>query len=225
MGTYGRNFDFRIPPTSEFRPGRYVVPSTGTAIPLGAPVTIDTTGDLTGTPDINQQNSAINSLGLQLVKLAVATGGTTISSAGSPGSSQWRPGGNTGPVGGRDGVLVYEYGPAAFAGNDPWLTTYSDKDTAPAGKAVQLVHGPFVRVVFTNTVSRVFLGQRTYAGRIMVSGLGTTPNRAVGDLLAPSSGANDTLGYWDTAASLADAWMVVVEVDTVRNETVCQMLF
>lgn len=39
MGTYGRNLEFRVPPEAENRQGRYAVPTTGTRIPLGAPVT------------------------------------------------------------------------------------------------------------------------------------------------------------------------------------------
>src|SRR2546429_6676064 len=98
------------------------------------------------------------------------------------------------PAGGFSGVALYEYAPAAFAGNDPWLTTYSDKDLVPAGKALQVVSGPYVKFVLTNTVSRSFLGNRTYAGRTMVNGLGATPTVIVGDYLVPGAG-DDNNGH------------------------------
>lgn len=189
MGTYGRNFDFRIPPESENRAGRFAAPTSG-VIPMGAPVVADLT-------------AGTNALGLQIVKLAT---------------------GAQAPVGGISGIAVYEYGPAAFAGDDPALVLYSDKDTVPAGKAVQVVSGPYVKVVFTNTVARVFLGERSYAGRMMVAGIGATPTLTVGDLLTPGTG-NDTAGYWAETAIAADAWMVVTAVDLTRGEVEARMLF
>lgn len=190
MGTYGRNFDFRIPPQSENRAGRFAAPASGTPIPIGAPVVTDLT-------------AGSNALGLQVVKLAT-TGET--------------------PVGGRAGIAVFEYAPAAFAGDDPFLTTYSDKDTVPLGGALQVVSGPYVKVVFTNTVARSFLGQRNYAGRIMVAGLGATPTVVVGDFLAPGTGS-DSAGYWAEVGSAASAWMIVTSVDTTRGEVEARMLF
>ena len=129
------------------------------------------------------------------------------------------------PTPGKDGVLVYEYGPAAFAGDDPYLTTYSDKDTAPNGKAVQVVSGEEVKVVLCNTSTRTFLGARTYTGRTMVAGLGATPTVAVGDLLEPHSSPSDTNGYWQETATRANAWLVVTAVDTARGEVEARMLF
>lgn len=45
MGTYGRNFEFRVPPVHGERNGRYVVPATGTTIPIGAPVAMTAGAD------------------------------------------------------------------------------------------------------------------------------------------------------------------------------------
>lgn len=203
MGTYGRNFEFRIPPQTENRGGRFASPVAalsgsgaggGTAglglIPIGAPVEVD--------------YAAGNSLlGLQIVKLAT---------------------GATAPVGGQMGVAVYEWGPAAFAGDDPNLVTYSDKDYVPAGRAVQVVSGPYVKVVFTNTVPGSFLAQRSYKGRIMVAGLGATPSVNPGDFLSPGTG-DDNDGYWAKTGTAANAWMVVTSVSGSRQEVEARMLF
>jgi hypothetical protein len=172
MGTYGRNFEFRIPPEAQNRKGRFVVPATGTPIPIGAPVVV--------TP------------------------------AAAPNAHK--------------GIVVYEWGPAAFAGSDPFLTTYSDRDYVPLGGAVQLVSGPEVKVVFTNTAAQVFLNTRSYPGRIMVAGMGATPTLAVGDFLTPGTG-NDTAGYWAETAIEADAWLVVDHVDVGRQEVEATFLF
>lgn len=190
MGTYGRNFAFRISPESENRPGRFSVPVTGNVIPLGAPIVTDTTAGL-------------DSMGNQIVKLA--------------------PNG-TAPIGGFAGIAVYEFAPAAFAGFDPLLTTFSDLGTVPLGKAVQLVSGPYVKVVFSNTVAEMFLAARQYPGRTMVNGLGATPTVSVGSYLVPGTG-DDVNGYWVSTASATNAWMVITLVDTVRAQVEARMLF
>jgi hypothetical protein len=38
MSSYGRNFDFRKPPEPENRNGRFVLPTTGTPVAIGAPI-------------------------------------------------------------------------------------------------------------------------------------------------------------------------------------------
>ncbi len=189
MSTYGRNFEFRVPPQSGQRSGRHAVPTTGTAIPIGAPVKLTAA-------------AAANSLGLSPVTLAT---------------------GATNPVSGIHGIVVYEWGPAAFAGDDPYLTTYSDKGYVPLGAAVQVVSGPDVKVVFTNTVASTFLTARSYAGRIMVAGMGATPTIAVGDFLTPGTG-DDTSGYW-AEGNATNGWLVVVGVDTTRSEVEARFTF
>jgi hypothetical protein len=190
MGTYGRNFEFRIPPEAQNRKGRFAVPTTGTPLPIGAPVQVDTAAAATD---------------LDLQPLELVTGATAR-------------------AGGHKGILVYEWGPAAFAGVDPFLTTYSDRDFAPLGAAVQLVNGPEVKVVFTNTAAQTFLNTRSYPGRIMVAGMGATPSLAVGDFLTPGTG-DDTAGYWAETATEADAWLVVDHVDVGRQEVEATFLF
>lgn len=208
MGTYGRNLEFRVPPMSEFRQGRFstnVVPLSGAnsagggaagtgLIPIGAPVIADL-------------GAGSDGLGRQIVKLA-----TSADASGDV------------PAPGLSGLAVYEYGPAAFAGFDPLLTTYSDLGTVPAGQAVQLVHGNHVKVVFTNTYPELFLMQRTYAGRIMVNGLGATPTVTVGDFLIPGTG-DDVDGYWTSTATAAGAWFVITAIDSVRVQVEARMLF
>jgi len=132
--------------------------------------------------------------------------------------------GGQAPKPGLTGILVYEWGPAAFAGNDPYLTTYSDKDYAPLGAAVQLVSDPDVKVVFKNTVATTFLVNRSYTGRIMVAGMGATPTIAVGDMLTPGVG-DDTNGYWAETSTAANAWLYVTGVDTVRSEVEARFAF
>lgn len=190
MGTYGRNFEFRIPPTHGQRLGRFYVPTTGTRLPIGVPV-VATAGE------------DVNNLGLQPVTLAAA---------------------GTAPKPGQSGIAVYEYGPAAFAGDDPFYTTYSDKDLIPLGAAIQVVSGTDVKVVFTNTDATSFLGTRDYAARTMVAGTGATPTVVAGDFLSPGTG-NDTDGYWAEEATAADAWLVVTRVDAVRKEVEAQFVF
>lgn len=126
------------------------------------------------------------------------------------------------PLPGEGGILVYEYGPAAFAGYDPLYTTYSDLDFAPDGDAVQMVNGEYVKVLLRNTEDRTFLNSRTYTGRTMVDGIGATPTVAVGDYLTPGDGSNE---YWKETSDVADAWLVVTKVDTDRGEVEARVLF
>ncbi len=119
------------------------------------------------------------------------------------------------------GIVLYEYAPNAYAGDDPVLTNYSDKDTVPAGAAVQVVRGDYVKVRFTNTTAETFLNTRDYAGRVMVDLAGIS----VGDLLQPEATPNDTNGYWQAAVTAANAWLVVTKVDSARGELEAQMTF
>lgn len=188
-----RNFEFRVPPRSGQRAGRYSIATDGTPILIGAPIKVNTAAEL-------------NDLDHPIV--VAATGAQA-------------------PIPGLSGICVYEFkGSEGWAGDDPYLTTYSDKDTAPAGAAVQLVSGDTVKVCLRNTNDVLFLNTRTYEGRNMVSeGAGAaTPNLNVGDYLTPGAG-NDTDGYWAVTASATNAWMVVVGVDDARGEVEARLLF
>lgn len=196
MGSYGRNFGFRVVPGSRNRGGRFATQSTAdyaTVIPQGAPV------EVVGEDDLLRAT----------VELVAATA--------------------TPPVKGRNGIAIYEHGDGAtWAGDDPFLTTYSDKDTLPAEKAIQVVSGPNVKVLFKNTDAETFLQERSYSARTMVAGLGTaTPTVEAGEYLEPiaAASASDTNGYWQVTATLANAWLVVTSVDNDRNECEAQMLF
>lgn len=189
MGTYGRNFEFRIPPEAENRPGRYVSPTAAPTIPLGTPVA--TTG------------AGADAMGLLPVALVTAAGA---------------------PKRGACGIIIYEWAPAAFAGTDPWLTTYSDRDFAPLGEAVQVVSGPEVKVVFRNTTASTFLNNRNYTGRTMVAGMGATPTIAIDDWLTPGPG-NDSGGYWQKTATEANAWLRVTGIDVARLEVEARFVF
>lgn len=133
--------------------------------------------------------------------------------------------GATEPISGIHGIVIAEHIPAeAYAGFDGNLTTYSDIDTLPDGKAGIVVSGDTVKVVLRNTEDRTFLNTRSYSGRTMVAGLGATPTVAVGDYLTPGTGDDDD-GYWAETATLAEAWMVVTSVDTARGEVEARLLF
>src|SRR5262252_8281196 len=136
-----------------------------------------------GAPVIADLAAGADSFGNQIVKLA--------------------PSGTLSTAQGMLGVLVYEYAPAAFAGLDPMLATYSDPGTAPLGKAVQLViGGGQTKIWLANTVTSSFLSSRTYAGRTMVNGLGASPTVIVGNYLVPGTG-DDVNGYWLSTATAA----------------------
>lgn len=186
MSTYGRNFEFRVPPVDGQRAGRFSI-SDATAI--GAPVGATGSEDALGRAEVD-----------------LVTGATT-------------------PRSGKHGVLVYEFGPAAYAGDDAALTTYSDKDTAPAGAAVQVVSGTTVKVVFRNTEDRTFLNTRSYDGKVMVAGIGiATPTLAAGDYLTPGTG-DSTSGYWAETADVTKAWFIITKVDNDRGEVEARMMF
>lgn len=189
MSNYGRNFEFRVPPRSGERAGRYYL-SGADDIPIGAPVVVDTAGDE-------------NDLGLLPVELATG--------AQAP------------PANGMGGIAVYEHAPAAYAGYDAALTTYSDIDTVPAGKAVQVVSGATVKVVLRNTEDETFLNTRDYEGRVFVAGLGATPTLAVGDFLTPGTG-NDNAGYW-AESTAENGWLVITKVDNDRGEVEARFTF
>lgn len=169
----------------------------GSEVPIGAPVIVDYT---------NGTANADNALGMQPVVLADGQTAT--------------------PLNGQGGIIVFEYGPNAFSGDDPSLTTYSDKDTVVADAACQVIHGDDIKVKFTNTSTSVFLNTRTYPARTMVTGLNlATPTIVVGEFLTPEDTPTDSNGYWQEEASAANAWLVVTKVDADRNELEAQMTF
>jgi hypothetical protein len=179
MGTYGRNFDFRIVPTENDRKGRYVVIDRA-GIVIGAPI-------LAGSPPIDQVTDSLP------VQLAI-------------GEQPWKSG--------FTGICVYEH--IDLWGYDTALWGYSDLDIAPYERSCQLV-GTEAKVVFRNTTARTFAGTRSYTGRIMVAGMGATPTVTVGDYLTPGVG-NDTDGYWAVTQTPANGWLVVTNVDALRQE-------
>ena len=188
MSNYGKNFEFRIAPHSKNRSGRHYN-AEGSAIPIGAPVLLDSSG-------------SNNTLGLSPVGLAAE--------------------GSNRPFAGEGGIVVYEYGPNAFAGYDDVLTTYSDLGDVPDAAACQMVNGDEVKVLLRNTTTFTFLNNRTYTGRTMVAGLTATPTIAVGDYLTPGDGST---AYWKETVTAAEAWLVVVSVDVARLELEARLLF
>jgi len=149
-----------------------------------------------GAPVVVNAGADLNTLGQQEVNLAT--------------------GAQAKPVVGAGGVMVYEYAPNAFAGDDPVLVRHSDKSAVEPGESVQVVNGPYVKVLLRNTTASTFLQTRAYTGRVMVAGMGAT-SIAVGDYLSPGAG-NDDDGYWTEDADAANAWLVVTKVDDTRGE-------
>jgi hypothetical protein len=132
----------------------------------------------------------------------------------------------TPPIKGRVGVAIYEHSDGAtWAGVDPMLTTYSDLSVLPFGRAVQVISGPNVKVVFRNTVQTPFLGSTGRAGRNMVAEAGGSPSVVVGSYLEPHTSPSDANGYYQVTTTLANAWFVVVGIDSVREEVEAQFLF
>lgn len=188
MASYGRNFEFRVPPVGGQRGGRYVLPADAAAdLPIGVPVKVSDDPDANG-----------------LLPVELATGAQA-------------------PVKGQCGIIVYEADPGAsgLAGFDPGLTTYSDIDKAPRGRAIQVVSGDMVKVVLRNTEDRLFLNARQYEGRTIFD---ESPAPAVGDFLTPGVGT-DTDGYWAINATAANAWLIVESYDAARHEVEARLAF
>lgn len=127
------------------------------------------------------------------------------------------------PKPGQGGILVYEH--IQSLGVDPWETTYSDFDTAPAGAAVQVVRGQTVKVAFKNTTATSFYTRTGYpTARTMVDGIGATPDVEVGDYLTPGVGT-DADGYWAKTTDPAEAWLIVTDVNHDTGEVEAQLAF
>lgn len=132
----------------------------------------------------------------------------------------------TPPIKGRMGVALYEHSDGAtWAGFDQNLTTYTDLSVCPFGRAVQVISGPNVKVVFRNTTQTSFLGSTGRAGRNMVAELGGSPSTVVGSYLEPHNSPSDSNGYYRVTTTLANAWFVVTGIDSAREEVEAQFLF
>lgn len=114
------------------------------------------------------------------------------------------------------GILWYEHDSQTFnsppfggaAGQLP-----QDLDTAPAGRMVQVLHGPGAKVWLRNTAADTTEPGLNYASDraevTIVDGLGTaTPSVEVGELL----GWN-TSGYWAVTTTATEAFLRVTNVD------------
>lgn len=160
---------------------------SATAVPIGAPVTYSTGGPL----------GEENGLGLRPMVLAAQAASA--------------------PAPGQGGIAVYEYGPAAFAGDDAQLVTYSDKMTVPAGAALQVVNGDYVKVVLRNVPAYTFNGTRSYAAINMIDP-DEIDSLEPGDGLLPGPGS-DAEGYWQVDANMGaspTSWLVVERVTSIN---------
>jgi hypothetical protein len=125
--------------------------------------------------------------------------------------------GGTGIAGQLIGVLWYEHDSQTF--NDPRFGAAAgqspvDLDWAPAGRMVQVIHGPGVKVWFRNTEANTTEPGLNWASTrpevVMVEDLGFhgTQDLAVGDLL----GWDEANGFWGRATE-GFAVMRVTAVD------------
>jgi hypothetical protein len=205
VSTYHRNFEMVRAPHVNGRPGGYI-----TAPALQNDGVTPNSPLLIGAPVKVDTNQAVDGVyGLQPV---IAATGAQV------------------PLAGLCGLTVYEFkNDEAFAGFDPYLTTFSDLAFVPASSAVQLISGIDVEVRFRNTSALTFLNTRTYAARTMVAGFaGATNSIFVGSYLTPGTG-NDASGYWEVTGSVgnpgSNAWLVVTAIDTTRGECTARFLF
>lgn len=132
--------------------------------------------------------------------------------------------GATVPKKGVNGLAIFEHAFNAYAGYDPTLVNPSDFPDIPANSPIQLVSGPYVKVVFRNIAADTeFLGRTYDDARTMVAptNLGTL---AVGNMLRPGTG-DGTSGYWAETSTDAEAWFVITNVDTDRGEVEAVMQF
>jgi hypothetical protein len=125
------------------------------------------------------------------------------------------------PKRGMCGIGIYEW--LDFNQLDPEYFTYSDRDLIPNGRQFQLISGPGIKVVFRNTEERMYMGTRSYPGRVMVAGMGATPTLGVGDFLSPGTG-DDASGYWASSSS-TNGWLRVTNVDALRHEVEAEFIF
>jgi hypothetical protein len=158
MSNYGRNGEFRRPPTAQMRDGRYATKVTDPAIPNFAPVVVDLP-------------AGENSMLMQVVKLAPAD--TPRAFAADKGIALIEHIPATGYAGLDPLLTTY-----ADLGTIP---------PGEAIQLIH-GGGEQVKVLLRNTVARNFLGIRSYPGRVMVAGLGATPTLQAGDFLTPGAG-------------------------------------
>lgn len=128
------------------------------------------------------------------------------------------------PNPGQGGILVYDQ--FRYDGVDPVINTYSDMDTVPAGKAVQVVSGNTVKIALKNTTATSFLSRSGYpTARVMVAGVSiATPTVAVGDMLTPGDG-DDTNGYWKETSTASEAWLIVTSVNAATDTVEARLNF
>jgi len=126
------------------------------------------------------------------------------------------------------GILWYEHDSQTF--NDPRFGGAAgllpqDLDTAPAGRMVQVLHGPGVKVWLRNTEENTtepgLNYDNTRAAVTKVFGLGgATPAVDVGDLL----GWDNANKYYKVTTQIGEAVLRVTAVDNTANRCDAEML-
>ena len=106
------------------------------------------------------------------------------------------------------GILWYEHDSQTLVGQgEPFLA--QDQDTAPAGRMVQVLHGPGTKVWLRNT-----------AANTAEPGLNYTPVRAAVSMFAGTPAVNDLLGWhpanaeWTITTDATEAFLRVTALDT-----------
>jgi hypothetical protein len=149
-------------------------------------------------------------LGDDILIFSCVTAGTDLDDNGQRELQQAAQ--NTPPKLGKHGILIYENPFGTAPGFDPVQYAFGDFDTAPVGQPAQLVSGRGLKFRLKNTAEEVVQGQRTYAARKMVAGLGgATPTVAVDDFIGPKTSPTDATGWWQECTE-ANAWAIVTAV-------------
>lgn len=134
---------------------------------------------------------------------------------------------NSGPKLGETGLCVYEQLPELYniQRNVAPITQISDLVDAPPRRAIQVVHGTYVEVVFRNLSADdlLFEGIGEYEGRNMVNPT-DLQTLAIGNLLTPGAGNSDD-GFWKKTSDAAEAWLRVIDVDASVGMVAATVLF
>ena len=196
MGSYGKNFDFKIPPVGQDRSGRYYN-NEGSALPIGVPVVVAAGASPSSDKD--------------LLPVTLAAEDANAPDAGMGGILVYEAAPNSVAFAGSDPVLT---------------TYSDIDSAPDGAAVQVIRSGSKAKVWFRNTDAYTFMGNRSYSGRTMVdeaAGSGTV-DLQVGDWLCPGAG-DDTDGYWKKTTTEADKWLVVTKVDVDRGEVEAEIAY
>ncbi len=197
MGSYGRNFEFRIVPESENRPGRFSVPATGSQLPIGIPI-------------VTNGPAGVDSGGRQYVAKA---GAGALARKGQTGILlyEYAPDAYAG------------FDPLLTTYSDMGTVPLGAGVQMISGPNVKVVLRNTVAETFLT--ARTYAARKMVEE--LTADKGTTPSTVVvGDYLIPGTG-DDTTGYWKVGGGGAtpNGWLLVTKVDDARGELEAHFTF